>query len=119
MTTSIDVLSVIDAAIKRLNDSIPVGEAWSGAQLDEEDDLLEARAAVAELIAFAESFSFTVTDSFYKDAYLGINFPQGESNPHGKKIVYRFPTPSNISPDMAEIERMRASALDRVKGEQP
>nr|MBN5162415.1 hypothetical protein [Stenotrophomonas maltophilia] len=111
---AVDVLAVLRSQLSWIGPCRPDGdeidcERWDRIEL--------AISAVAELIAFAESFSFTVTDSFYKDAYLGINLPQGESHPHGKKIVYRLPTPSNMSPDMAEIERMRTSAIARIKGE--
>lgn len=96
MTTSIDVLAVIDAAIKRLNDSIPVGEAWSGAQLDEEDDLREARAAVAELIEAAGSVSDATAEN-YGNA-MGLHLALASTGGLNERL---------------------SAALARVKGAQP
>jgi hypothetical protein len=94
MSARMDVLAVIDRA----------HAAFSGLQAGE---LFAARAAVAELIAFAEGFSFTVTDSYYKDAYLSITRPD-------KSVVFRLTNSSTVSEDIADIERRRVAALSNI-----
>lgn len=54
MSESIDVLAVMDAALSRLWNSIPIRQVWTKDQLDADEQLKEARAAVAELIEAAE-----------------------------------------------------------------
>jgi len=64
MSESIDVLAVLDAALKRLWDSVPVRQVWTREQLNADEQLKEARAAVAELIEAAE----WMTDYFHKES---------------------------------------------------
>jgi hypothetical protein len=106
MSARVDVLITMDYAIEsaqRIADSCP---GHLGAILYVAD-LMKARAAVAELIAFAEGFSFTVTDSYYKDAYLSITRPD-------KSVVFRLTNSSTVSEDIADIERRRVAALANI-----
>lgn len=78
-------------------------------QVPQIPDLQRKAARHEELLAFANSFKITVTDSYYKDAYLAITRPD-------KSCVYRLPTPSTMSDDLAEIERMRVAAIGGQDG---
>lgn len=61
MSESIDVLAVMDAALSRLWNSIPIRQVWTKDQLDADEQLKEARAAVAELIEAAELLRMLAT----------------------------------------------------------
>lgn len=57
MSRPVDVLAVLDSARKTLWDSIPNRASWTDEQLSQEDDIREARAAVAELIEATEAYA--------------------------------------------------------------
>lgn len=59
--------------------------------------------AAEELLKFAESFHFTVTDSFYKDAYLGIHEPDS--------VTIRLVNNSLESAHIAKLEERRKHAV--------
>ncbi|MPS36004.1 MAG: hypothetical protein E2593_12010 [Stenotrophomonas sp.] len=61
MSEKIDVLAALDAALHRLWDSVPVRQVWTMEQLDADEQLKEARAAVAELIEAAEILRMLAT----------------------------------------------------------
>lgn len=60
-------------------------------------------AGVAALRSYAESFHFTVTDSFYSDAYIGIHEPDS--------ITFRLGNGSQFSKHIAKLEERRKAAL--------
>ncbi|WP_062233094.1 hypothetical protein [Aureimonas sp. N4] len=76
----------------------------------------QARAALASVPApagddalrrFAESFKFTVTDSFYSEAYLTINEPDS--------VSFRIGNGSQFSKFIATLEARRRAALSQPK----
>lgn len=64
--------------------------------------------ALKALREFAESFHFTVTDSFYKDAYLGIHEPDS--------VTIRLINNSVESGHIAKLEQRRRAALSKALG---
>lgn len=68
-------------------------------------------AGAGELRKFAESFKFTVTDSFYSDAYLTINEPDSAN--------FRLGTGSQFSKFIAALEARRVVALASLPQSSP
>lgn len=60
------------------------------------------------LRAFAESFHFTMTDSFYSDCYIGIHEPDA--------VTFRLGNGSQLSKHIAKLEDRRIEAIKAAAG---
>lgn len=65
---------------------------------------------VEELVKFAQSFHVTVTDSYYKDVYLGLH------DPHS--LTIRLANDSTKSFIFEDLEKRRVEALARFTTKQ-